>query len=219
MAMTPADIEQLIAEIQKNPQLRDRVRNAILAGDFLRLPATVERLADRMEGLVVEIGGLTTAVRELAVSVQGLSHRTSHLEGRVGNLDGDQFEARYARHVATHLARWFTGVREIIAGNEPTLLAALSSGILTDADWENLGGLDILAVGREKGGNGTETYVAIEGSAVVDIADVERAEARAALVRRAGLPAVAAVGGRSILPAAREAAEARGVITLVRTAA
>ncbi len=37
MALTEVDIEQFIAELQANPQLRDRVRDAILAHDFLAL--------------------------------------------------------------------------------------------------------------------------------------------------------------------------------------
>jgi hypothetical protein len=216
MALTPADIENLIAELRKDPELRDRVREAILADDFLRPPAVIEGLGERLGG---QLEALTVEMRQLTANVGTLAQRTSHLEGRVGNLDGDHFEAKYARHLPTHLARWFTGVREVIVGNEPRLLAAVTNGTLTDDDWESLGELDILAVGREKGGNGAETYVAIEVSKVIDVGDVERAEARAELVRRAGLPAVAAVGGRSILPDAKMAAEARGVLTLVRRTA
>jgi hypothetical protein len=153
---------------------------------------------------------------ETQTNFSRLDATLSRLDGRVGNLDGSDFQGRYARHVATHLARWFTDVREVIAGNERTLLAALKDGRLSVDDWETLGDLDVLVVGREIGGDEAETYVAIEVWSVIDVGDVERAQARAELVRRAGVPAVAAVGGRSILPAAKKEAEARGVITLVR---
>ncbi len=230
MALTPADVENLIEELRKDPELRDRVRNAILAEDFLRLPATVERLADRMDQLAVRMDQLTVRVDQLTERIDRFAEATqanlirldatvSRLEGRVGNLDGTDFEMRYAKHVATHLTRWFTDVREVIAGNDPSLLAALNDGRLSEDDWENLGDLDVLAIGRAVADGGAETYVAIEVSRVIDVGDVERAEARAELVRRAGVPAVAAVGGRSILPAAKEVAAAKGVIALTRRTA
>jgi hypothetical protein len=37
MALTEADIEEFIAALQADPQLRDRVRNVILADDLLAL--------------------------------------------------------------------------------------------------------------------------------------------------------------------------------------
>ncbi len=37
MAFTAAEVEEFIGAIQQDPALRDRVRNAILADDFLAL--------------------------------------------------------------------------------------------------------------------------------------------------------------------------------------
>jgi hypothetical protein len=41
MAFSPADIESFIAALHSDPQLRDRVRDASLADDFLALPGIV----------------------------------------------------------------------------------------------------------------------------------------------------------------------------------
>jgi hypothetical protein len=41
MAFTPAQVEEFIAALHADRQLRDRVRDAILSDDFLALPGLV----------------------------------------------------------------------------------------------------------------------------------------------------------------------------------
>jgi DNA-binding beta-propeller fold protein YncE len=63
--------------------------------------------------------------------------------------------------------------------------------------------------------DGQEVWVAVEVSSTVDVQDVERAaESAASLARIFGAPAVAAVAGRGIGPAAAAAAHDRGVLIL-----
>ncbi len=54
MVMSAEDIEAFIAELQRDPQLRDRARNVILADDFLELPKIVVRLGN-LEGRLYEM--------------------------------------------------------------------------------------------------------------------------------------------------------------------
>ncbi len=226
MALTPADVENLIAELQKDPQLRDRVRNAILAEDFLRLPATVERLADRMDQLAVRMDQLTERMDQLALRMEQLTERLDEfaaetqtnlhrLDGRLGNVEGDLLEAKYKLNVASHVARWFENVVPVVAGNLPELTAAYRAGKLSQDEWDQVIALDVLARGTPVDGDGTETYIAIEISKVVDETDVARADERAGLLLRAGLRATAAVGGQVITKGALDYAKARGVVALV----
>ncbi|MCC6382472.1 MAG: hypothetical protein IT304_08175 [Dehalococcoidia bacterium] len=56
MAFTAAEVEELIEALQREPQLRDRLRNAILTDDFLALPGIVRQLGERIERLTERMG-------------------------------------------------------------------------------------------------------------------------------------------------------------------
>ncbi|MEX1103300.1 MAG: hypothetical protein WED87_03560, partial [Dehalococcoidia bacterium] len=180
---------------------------------FLRLPATVERLADRMDQLALRMDQLTQRLDQFAAETQTNFDR---LDGRVGNIEGRQYESDYRQNLASHLAEWFEGVRLAIPGNVPELTAALRSGRFSQRQWRSLIALDVLArVNPPVASRSADYFIAIELSKVVDLSDVDRAAERAELIKLAGLEAVAAVDGLAILPEALAAAEARGVMSLV----
>lgn len=86
MALTEADIEQFITELQANPQLRDRVRDVILAQDFLALPGIVERLGERIEALALQDEQLGRRMDQLGRRVDQLGERVDQLGQRVDQL-------------------------------------------------------------------------------------------------------------------------------------
>lgn len=79
MAFSPEDIESLVTELQRDPQLRDRLRSVILADDFLALPRIVADLGVRIQELV-------EADRALAARLDTLTERMDTLTERIDTL-------------------------------------------------------------------------------------------------------------------------------------
>ena len=239
MAFSPADLEQFIEAVQADPLLRDRVRDAILHADFLALPGIVARLADRVEDLAIQdarlgermdqltvridhltmrLDQLTVRVDQLTEQVKALTVRLDKMDGRLGNLEGDFWEFRYTSRLSQMLGQHhFVGVRQILPGEYPPFVEAWRDGRISDDEWHQLNLLDAVATAKQgKGIDAPEVMIALELSKVVDSRDVNRVNARASILRRAGFEILAAVDGAAILPAAKEEASTLGVLTLVR---
>jgi hypothetical protein len=86
---------------------------------------------------------------------------------------------------------------------------------LSEDELDDLRLADVLVYGRPKLRPDVEgVWLVIEVSAVVDRNDVERAQRRAAALRKAGYPAVATVAGEERTEGAQEAASAARVLLL-----
>jgi len=205
MALSQMDIESLIVAIQSDPALRDRVRSAILADDFLALPGVMRSLAQ-------EVANLTEQVRQLTL-------RMDRLDGRLGNLDGEAYETRYVLNLGSHLARTLRRVQRVFPSDLEPIFQAYRAGEITTEEWDEIHRLDVLASGQSVTGSGSDAWAALELSLVVNNGDVERAHARAAILRRHGIDALPMVDGRAITPEAEELASALGVTVLVRKVA
>jgi outer membrane murein-binding lipoprotein Lpp len=234
MALTESDIEQFIAALHEDPQLKDRVRNAILSDDFLALPGIVAQLGERvdqlglrMDQLTARMDQLTARMNELAEEVRTLTEqmirvnqRLDRIEGRLGNVEGRVFEVGYRQNLRSHLARHLRKAVQGAAGDVDALWDAYRSARITPEDWSEIHRLDVLARGEDVNNPGHEKWLAIELSSVVDTGDVERAANRAALLRKFGLEVEAAVDGEQVLEDALLRAQDLGVTVLVeRTAA
>src|SRR5688572_17659661 len=106
MAFSREEIEAFIAELQQDPQLRDRVRNAILADDFLALPGIVARLGERVEQLGERLDQLGERVDALSLQIAGLTSQVfqltlgqNQLTGKVTNIDGRLYEFEFERKI------------------------------------------------------------------------------------------------------------------------
>jgi hypothetical protein len=92
MAFSKQDFEAFIAELQRNPQLRDRVRDVILADDFLQLPRIVADLGVQVQGLAERMDQLVHRMDVLADRMADLLKVVQLHDGRLGNLEGDLYE-------------------------------------------------------------------------------------------------------------------------------
>ena len=221
MALTEADIEQFIAEMQSNPHLRDRVRDAILARDFLALPGIVDRLGERIEELVQQDAKLGERMDQLIEQVRQLTLRMDRFEGRSGNIEGRLYESNYRQNLPAHLAGALRNARRAFPADFVEIAQAFEQGAISEDDWDDVHRLDVLAVGRawRSQPGAPEKILAIELSLVVDRTDVERAARRAGVLQSSGLAAEPAVDGEAILDDAQRLADQLGVTVLVRTAA
>jgi hypothetical protein len=142
MAFSRDEIEAFIAELHADPQLRDRVRNAILADDFLALPGIVARLGERVDQL-------SERVDQLAVQVGRLTLSVDHLNGKVGNLDGRMFEFEYERHLGNRLSKRFRKVRPIPLSDYDPFFNARRRSVISEEEWEDAARLDVIALARD----------------------------------------------------------------------
>lgn len=195
------DLEELIAELLRDPVARERVRNAILADDFLALPGIVRQLGERIDALSQE-------VREVAGQLRGLT-------GHFGNLDGEVYEMRWANSLGSRLGMRYRRIRPLVLANEDTILAAADEGRISQSEWAELMRLDATASVDDPTTGERGLIAAIEISKVVDRGDVLRAADRADILTRAGIPSVAVVGGERVTQGAVDAAQTRGVAVLV----
>lgn len=209
MALSEADIASFIEALQQDPQLRDRVRSAILADDFLALPGIVRELTD-------EIRELSADVKALVDRLDAQADRLERMDGRLGNLEGWRFEEYVRRNLASYLAMDYRAVRPLIIGNFVPAVEALDAGKISPRQWEELVALDVMASARRKSQpNGPELLLAMEVSLVVDTNDVSRVLRRAETLRGLGLEVDACVAGEAILPPAEHVARENDVKLLV----
>jgi len=227
-------MNDLIRILEQHPEWRAEVRRLVLSGELLALPKVVEGLATHMDQLTVLIDQLGARMADLTVRIDQLGARLDHvgelleqlahrvdalveshqrLIDDVGGLKGKALEAEYRDRAPSYFGRLVRKGR-VVEPNElwDALEASLTADELSDA---------ILADVLIRGGvrdhkPATEVVLVVEVSFVLDLSDVERARRRCALLRRAGLPAIAVVAGERATDTARVAAEEASVVILER---
>jgi hypothetical protein len=222
MALSSADVDAIIDEVRRDPALRDRLREAILADDFLALPGLVRQLGERvdqlgegLERLTERMDALTLRVEELAGRMDSLTRSLDTLVGRVGNQDGELYEIKWQLNQGSRLGGRFRRIRPLVLVDWPPVTQALDSGLITDSQWRELTALDAVALVDDRRSGRKDIVATIELSRVVDIGDVTRAADRAHYLESAGIPAIPVVAGERITEGAWAAVEADGIYALI----
>lgn len=187
-ARTEARVEQL-AEAQARTeskvgqlaeaQARTEARLEALCGDVSQL-AAAQRVTEQT------IARLADSQGQMQVAIQRLTIRTDSVVGRTLEL---QFRDRIASYLGLFMRRCkLVDPAQLVDALEPHLdQRELADVIRADA----------IATGLV---DGKPSHVVVEVSAAADVDDIERARRRAALLRRAGLDAVAIVACEMISP-------------------
>ncbi len=174
-------------------QKRTEARVEELAEAQKRTEARVEELVEaqkrteaRVDALAVRMEELAEAQKRTDETLKRLIEAVEKLEGRTGRLEGSMFEIEVAQKAVSFFAPVLRRTRLIHHEIEERLEGQLSN--------EEIGKvllLDLIVSGRvEYEGERRDVIVAVELSNTVDHNDVKRAVERAALLRKAGLPAV-----------------------------
>jgi hypothetical protein len=163
-----------------------------------RLEATVERLIEAQARTEERLQRLEAVVEKLVVTM-------AYLEVRVADLTGWQLEYRYQQRAMAYFGRLLRRVRVLsLQELEETLEPRLS-----EEEWEDLLELDLLVSGQPRHRPEVPpVWLAVEVSATVDQHDVERAQRRAAALRRAGYRTIPTVAGKEVADEAEEAIRA-----------
>ncbi len=168
---------------------------------------TEERL-DRLETVVAE---LAEAQKRTEQILQGLIRRVDRMDEKLGRLVGESLERRYREHAFAYFGMVMRRIRVVSLQD---VFADIEER-LSEAELTDLLSLDVLVRGQvQQLAQKPEVWLAIEVSAVVDRGDVERAQRRAALLRKAGLITIPVAAGEEVTEGARLLAQRENVMLL-----
>ncbi|MCX7838354.1 MAG: hypothetical protein N2559_02715 [Anaerolineae bacterium] len=174
-----------------------------------RLEIVVQELAEAQKRTEERVQQLTIAQQRMTEEIAALARRLSKAEDRLGRVIGQNLEREYREKAYSYLGRV---LRDIQVVSLQDLEADLERH-LSEAELEDLILLDVLLRGKPRQPIAVpEIWLALEVSAVVDRVDVERAQRRAALLRKAGYLAVPAVAGEETTLGGAEAARTERVV-------
>ena len=163
------------------------------------LAAAQAELTEAQKRTETRLGELTMAIKELAEAqklteqeIRRVAYKQGKMEIRLDRLVGQGLEREYHDKANAYLGKILRGVRAVAVQE----LEADLEQHLSGWEVEDLNLLDVLLRGKPRQpADAPEVWLALEVSAVVDRNDVERAQRRAALLRKAGYRAIHAVAG------------------------
>jgi len=172
-------------------------------------------LAEAQQRIEVELAELRRRTDErfaqLAESQLRIQEQLIGIKDELADVRGRQLELEYRIKAAAFFGGW---LRKPAVVEISDIWDQLEEH-LDEIDMRRLTAVDLIVRGQlPKKRGGGEVWLAVEVSNVVDLNDVERAIERAALLRRAGLPAIPVVGGKRLTRgAAASVAERRVVLS------
>ena len=190
MPFTVNDFQDLLALLGTHPEWRSELRRLVLADELIDLPGLVRDLAavqlrtdQQLQVLTERVEALGQRMDQLTERVDALAQRMEQVTDRVDSLRGDVIEGRFPDRGPGGLG--LLGIRHVrvLSGAERADLASdgIEDGRITEREYGELLRLDWVAHGRDAAG---AVWLAVEGSATGDVHDVERAEARSAVLSK-----------------------------------
>ena len=170
----------MFAELKDSVTKEDfRILREASDANFARIDSVLERLADAQARTEQSLQELTAVVRGLVI--------------RTDRHEGDLLELRFQRRLPSYLGLYLRRAKVL----QPADLLDEVEAKLDRPEVEDYLRADVLAHGLV---DDKPTYVIGEVSYTADADDVERAARRAALLRKADLPAVGLVACESVHP-------------------
>jgi hypothetical protein len=181
----------MFAELKDSVTKEDfRILREASDANFTRIDSVLERLADAQARTEQSLQELTAVVRGLVI--------------RTDRHEGDLLELRFQRRLPSYLGLYLRRAKVL----QPADLLDEVEAKLDRPEVEDYLRADVLAQGLV---DDKPTYVIGEVSYTADADDVERAARRAALLRKADLPAVGLVACESVHPQTIAYAREQGV--------
>ncbi len=169
----------------------------------------IRELREILEQTNSHIRGLEAAVSGLVQSVNAMAESLRTLSTDMARMKGFYLEMQYRQKAHAYFGRLLRSIRVIT----PIDVEDILEQYLTPEEMEELIPLDLLVSGRLRyHPQRPEVMLAMEISFAVDKDDIRRARKRAFLLRKAGFPAVPAVGGVYVSPEAVEIARTERVV-------
>ena len=192
-------VEQVAQLIEVQKTMADDIRGlkddvSGLKDDVSGLKDDVSGLKDDVSGLKDDVSGLKDDVSGLKDDVSGLKDDVSGLKDDVGALKGRMLEQTYHEKAGAYFGPLLSRIRLV----ELHTLEDTLEKYLTQVEFRDVLKLDLVVSGEPRHHpESIEAFLAVEVSSVVDQHDVDRAERRALLLRKAGYRAMPVVAGES----------------------
>lgn len=208
--MAIQDVDDLIKQLRQHPEWRDALRREILTEELLSLPQIVRDLAAQVSDLAEAQRQTQTQVSKLVIEVGKLTAAQGRTEDRVGSLEGRLLERDYYDKAYAYFDDILRKIR-VLPWSEVADLLDQTEERISRKERKQVMETDLILRGRRLADR-EETYLLGEVSVGIDLEDVHRAAQRSKILARVTeMPVIPAVGGKSILPEARELAQELGV--------
>jgi hypothetical protein len=194
-------LRQIVAELAA-AQRRTELRVEELAAAQRRTEERLGRLEEMFAAMIEaqrrteeRLGRLEEMFAEMIEAQRLTEYRLQRLTDKVARLDGRVLEITYREKASAYFGPL---LRRMSVVRPHTLEDNLEARLTTDEFYDVLR-LDLLVSGtpRVRPG-GSEVWLAVEASTVVDEGDVARARRRAMLLQRAGYQAIPTVAGEEL---------------------
>ena len=159
------------------------------------LEAALARLADAQAQTQADLRALAVAQKRTEEQLTALVATIKSLADAVADLKGDKLKRHYREHADAYCAPFLDRLRVLSVEERSSLAAdARDAGRLSPEETHDLLRSDLIL--RGKAADGSDLFVVVEVSSVIDSRDVTRAGRRAQLLATAtGLRARSAVTG------------------------
>ena len=207
-------VQDLTAAADRSTERMDRIEATIE-----HLTAAADRSTERMDRIEATIEHLSQEISRLAAAILDLTRRSDRTDGELGNIRGDLLEMKFDRNIGNWLRTWMRKPRKVEMDDLDLLDSAVSQGSVTEQEAAQVAALDAVVQGRDRV-TMAEFMLAIEISQTINVDDVDRANRRAEILRRAGYDVLPFVLGYRITDQAADYAHGVGaIVSLLRPAA
>jgi hypothetical protein len=208
--MAIQDVDDLIKQLRQHPEWRAALRREILTEELLSLPQLVRDLAAQVSDLAEAQRQTQAQVSMLVVEVGKLTAAQGRTDDRVGSLEGRLIEQDYYDKAYAYFDDILRKIR-VLPWSEVADLLDQTEERITRKERKQVMEADLILRGRRLADR-EETYLLGEVSVGIGLEDVHRAAQRSKILARVTeMPVIPAVGGKSIIPEARELAQELGV--------
>jgi len=234
----PSLVRELAAIQQRGEQRMDRVEQAIAeltaaqqqteqrVVELTAAQQQTEQRMERMESAITSLtaaqqiteqrlGELATAQHRTAQNVERIDNTLKGVQNELRAVRGTALEQKYTQHAAGYFGKWIRRIQVILPNEMTPAFEDLLYNQLTHDEVQEILRLDIILKGNlHHPSKYPEIYLALEVSVTIEDHDIQRAQARAALLRKAGLPAIPVVAGERLDEQADDLARSTPIVVV-----
>lgn len=190
-------LDAILGELRADADRRAELRSLLLDGEP-NLGAALDRLTEQVSALTAAQQRSEERLDRLTDAMTALATRMGALSERVDSLRGWSTERKYVDKGNAYFQRIARRLRVLQPSHLDQLLDPLeAAGTLTEDEADEIRVADAVFSGRLRP-HALDGYLVVEVSVLVDVNDVDRAAARARLLRRTGQPVLAVVAGEGV---------------------
>lgn len=202
MAFTVQDFDDMLKILEARPEWRRKMVRVLFPE--IDLPKALQDLAEAQNRTEVALQRLEDAIDRLVSGQQKQGNDIKDLKGKL-------HESSYRTKADAIFGRYLRNGRNGTNWIADQLYDAFKASQISEAELEQVLAADLLWSGEERNTK-VHLILVLEASWLAEIHDVERAYARANILRRIGLNAMGVVGGREWAEKVMEQALLQGVV-------